>query len=305
MDNKTPLTNEEIAMYFTAVTSDLKDNLVKFNKDLSLNVDNLATAITDKLKKSFDEQNKILEKISSNISNMGVDICGIKTSVPNVAQIDNIVFSVKELKDSLSNIANTRSDVEAESAGKFQFVSKLSDKEKYEWREEYNKKVRSLAVLSGLAHQDTYNKVYDTMKKISGIDVYELRRTRKIKTSAINMVSNSDVLMGYFKQAIQHLMASFAIDSPERDFNSVDAMRCPELIRELAARLARKKVANNYDITQLYKLFNSHQNLKYLVETTKKSTNYKNINKGFAILYSTNGYENLVKMIDDELSNNN
>ena len=305
MDNKTPLTNEEIAMYFAAVTSDLKDNLVKFNKDLSLNVDNLATAITDKLKKSFDEQNKILEKISSNISNMGVDICGIKTSVPNVAQIDNIVFSVKELKDSLSNIANTRSDVEAESAGKFQFVSKLSDKEKYEWREEYNKKVRSLAVLSGLAHQDTYNKVYDTMKKISGIDVYELRRTRKIKTSAINMVSNSDVLMGYFKQAIQHLMASFAIDSPERDFNSVDAMRCPELIRELAARLARKKVANNYDITQLYKLFNSHQNLKYLVETTKKSTNYKNINKGFAILYSTNGYENLVKMIDDELSNNN
>ncbi len=305
MDNKTPLTNEEIAMYFTAVTSDLKDNLVKFNKDLSLNVDNLATAITDKLKKSFDEQNKILEKISSNISNMGVDICGIKTSVPNVAQIDNIVFSVKELKDSLSNIANARSDVEAESAGKFQFVSKLSDKEKYEWREEYNKKVRSLAVLSGLAHQDTYNKVYDTMKKISGIDVYELRRTRKIKTSAINMVSNSDVLMGYFKQAIQHLMASFAIDSPERDFNSVDAMRCPELIRELAARLARKKVANNYDITQLYKLFNSHQNLKYLVETTKKSTNYKNINKGFAILYSTNGYENLVKMIDDELSNNN
>ena len=305
MDARTPLTNEEIAMYFTAVTSDLKDNLVKFNKDLSLNVDNLATAITDKLKKSFDEQNKILEKISSNISNMGVDICGIKTSVPNVAQIDKIVFSVKELKDSLSTIANAGSDVEAESAGKFQFVSKLSDKEKYEWREEYNKKVRSLAVLSGLAHQDTYNKVYDTMKKISGIDVYELRRTRKFKSSAINMFSNSDVLMGYFKQAIQHLMASFAIDSPERDFNSVDAMRCPELIRELAARLARKKVANNYDITQLYKLFNSHQNLKYLVETTKKSTNYKNINKGFAILYSTNGYENLVKMIDDELSNNN
>ena len=317
MDTVTPLTNEEVARYINVINYQLNNSLVEFKKNFENKLDTISS--------SLKEQTNILSGISSNVSNMGVDIASIKTGGATSAQIDGAITSICNLKNSLSTIgsvissvnsainsidsniadlaANQQNNVIDGFVGGFKFISKLSDQEKYNWRERANAKVRGLSSLSGLAHQDAYNKVYDTMKKISGINIYTLKGKNK-NISAIRLISNSDVLMDYFRQAIQHLMAMFAIDSHERDFNSVDAMKCPELIKELAARLARKKAANNYDIVKLYKLFNSHENLEYVVNTTKKETNYKNVNKGFAILYSTDGYKRLSNMVDEELKNN-
>lgn len=306
-----PLSREELAAFYEAsriqtseiITKTLDKAFEEYNKIFS----NAMTTVTDAIRSIGKTNDDTMTNVNTNITKILSEIKEIDRSrVSNIAQIKDVATnSIAELKTILSN----RADVSATNETEFQFVSKLTDKEKSLWRSDANTKVRSFAKLCGLEHADAYMKVYNVMAQISGIEVHAMHKKNEGRkfNSTIDMISNSDVLMKYFSKAIRHLMGVYSIDGDDlkKKYNAITAIRCPEIIREQCCRLMNKDSVSSQDLLKLYNLFSEHENLNYYINAAKEQTGYKRVSKGFAISLMPNGYEQLVRIIDEELAKKN
>lgn len=224
----------------------------------------------------------------------------VVSAINNVVQSSNEMLKVAtQIKDCLA-VEHHEGTI---NKSDFQFVTKLSDGDIKKWRSNANRRVRSIGDYFKMSYGDAYIDIYKRIAQISGIDVNNLHKSNANRfINKIDMISHSDVLMQYFDKSIESFRKSHSTKNTLGEYDSIAVKKCPNIVKEQISRYFGRRKLSSQDYFHFYKAYNNSVNLNYVVESAKAKTGYKNINRGFAILLAPNGYEKLVKFVDNKLN---